>query len=207
MPDPLFLSLWFPNFERTDMLPLALGVMRYFPFSAQKPGITYLAVHPVSWSEPTVLEQRFNPGVRPEEAVLLASDLLHEDHAYVFEAFWDLWMPASKIAGQDVSSADGDEWTMRPSQVRFLVHGVEFDDGFFQEAGHVEVDFGLDTSFLYEGIALTPQLEENVRANVQKLVEFVSQVEKHSTATGRLLWSESGENLAQKLIARLQKIQ
>ena len=30
------------------------------------------------------------PGVSAEEAVLIASDLLHEDYAYMFEAFWDL---------------------------------------------------------------------------------------------------------------------
>jgi hypothetical protein len=198
MPDPLYLSLWFPSFDVADMLPLALSVMRHFPFSAQQAGITYMAVHPVSWSEPTVLEQRFRPGVSPEEAILLAADLLHEDHAYVFEAFWDLWVPG----------LDGEqEWTMQPSQVKFLVHGTEFDDGFFQEAGHVEVDFGLDTPFLYEGVALTAPVEEKVRANVQKLVGFVPQAEKSSGATARLLWSESGENLAQKLIARLQKVQ
>jgi len=46
-----------------------------------------------------------------------------------------------------------------------------------------------------------------VRANVQKLVEFTSAVEKNSGASGRLLWSESEENLAQKLINRLQKVQ
>jgi hypothetical protein len=197
MPDPLYLSLWFPSFDVSDMLPHALSVMRHFPFSAQQPGITYLAIHPVSWSEPTVLEQRFRPGISPEEAILLACDLLHEDHAYAFEAFWDLW----------VRSADGEQWAMQPSPVRFLVHGVEFDDGFFQQAGHVEVDFGLDAPFLYEGVALTAPVEEKVRANVQKLVEFVTQVEKSSGATARLLWSESGENLAQKLIARLQKVQ
>ncbi len=196
MSDSLYLSLWFPSFDVADMLPHALGVMRYFPFSKQQPGITYLAVHPVSWKEPTVLEQRFRPGVSPEEAILLASDLLHEDYAYTFEAFWDLW----KL------NADG-PWTLQPSQVKFLVHGLQFDDEFFQEAGHVEVDFGPDTAFLHEGVALSPQVEEHVRANVQKLVEFVNQVEKNSAATARLLWSESGENFAQKLIARLQKVQ
>lgn len=114
-----------------------------------------------------------------------------------FEAYWDLWVP----------SADGEQWTMQPSQVKFSAHGTEFDDGFFQEAGHVEVDFGLDTPFLYEGVALTAPVEEKVRANVQKLVEFVTQVEKGSGTTARLLWSESEENLAQKLIARLQRVQ
>jgi hypothetical protein len=46
-----------------------------------------------------------------------------------------------------------------------------------------------------------------VRANVQKLVEFTGAAEKNSGASARLLWSESEENLAQKLIARLQKVQ
>ena len=74
------------------MLPRALAVMRQFPFSALQPGITYLALHPVSWNEPTILEQRFRPGHSAEEAVLIASDFLHEDYAYMFEAFWDLWI-------------------------------------------------------------------------------------------------------------------
>jgi hypothetical protein len=46
-----------------------------------------------------------------------------------------------------------------------------------------------------------------VRENVGKLVEFTMKAEKNTRASGRLLWSESEENLAQKLIARLQKVQ
>ena len=79
MPDPLYLSLWFSTVEVDDMLPHALAVMRQVPFSVARPGITYLALHPVSWNEPTILERRFRPGVSAEEAVLIASDLLHED--------------------------------------------------------------------------------------------------------------------------------
>src|ERR1700722_20510315 len=92
MPDPLYLSLWFPTFETDDMLPHALAVMRQFPFSSQLPGINHIAIHPVSWEEAPVLEQRYVPGIPPEQAVLIASDLLHEDYAYAFEAHWDLWM-------------------------------------------------------------------------------------------------------------------
>jgi hypothetical protein len=113
MPDPLYLSLWFPSFEADDMLPHALNVMRQFPFSVARPGITYLALHPVSWNEPTILERRFTPGVSAEEAILIASDLLHEDYAYLFEAFWDLWVVT-----------ENGEWTLQPSPVKFLVHGL-----------------------------------------------------------------------------------
>jgi hypothetical protein len=196
MPDPLYLSLWFSTFEADDMLPRALVVMRQFPFSEVKPGITYLALHPVSWNEPTILEQRLRPGIPPEEAVLIASDLLHEDYAYFFEAFWDLW-----TVGKD------DEWTLQPSQVKFLVHGTEFEDGVYQQEGHIQVDLGLDSPFLHEDVPLTIEAAARVRANVQKLVDFTSKVEKNSGANARLLWSESDQNFAQKLIARLQRVQ
>jgi hypothetical protein len=197
MADPLYLNLWFPSFADDDMLPRALAIMKQFPFSAQQPGITYLALHPVSWNEPTVLEQRFRPGIEPEEAVQIAGDLLHEDYAYTFEASWDLWTLAEPAK----------EWTVQPSLVRFIVHGLEFDDGAFEQDGHIQVDFGLDTPFLHEELQLTTPAEAKVRANVQKLVEFTTRVEQNSGARARLLWSESEENLAQKLISRLQKVQ
>jgi hypothetical protein len=38
-------------------------------------------------------------------------------------------------------------------------------------------------------------------------VSFTAAVEKNCGISGRLLWSESEENLAQKLIARLQGVQ
>jgi hypothetical protein len=178
------------------MLPHALAVMRQFLFSVQQPGITYLALHPVSWDEPTILERRFRPGISAEEAVLIASDLLHEDYAYLFEAFWDLWIVA----------ANG-EWIQQPSQVKFLVHGTEFDDRVCEREGHIQVDLGLDSFFLQDEVPLTIEAAARVRANVQKLMEFTGKIEKNSGASARLLWSESDENFAQKLIARLQRMQ
>src|ERR1051326_6503017 len=197
MADSLYLSLWFPNFELEDMLPRALVVLRQFPFSAEQPGVTYVALHPVSWEEPTILVQRFNPGVPPEQAVLFAADLLHEDYAYRFEAAWDLW----------TFSEETKQWSLRPSPVEFLVHGEGFDEETFRQDGHIQVDFGFDTPFLQEEMELGPEDIDRVRLNIQKLVEFTAKAEKSSGANTRLLWSESEENLAQKLIARLQKVQ
>ena len=196
MPDPLYFSIWFSSFEADDMFPHALAVIRQMSLSVQQPRITYLAVHPVSWNEPTILERRFSPGIPVEEAVLIASDLPHEDYAYMFEAFWDLWVVA-----------DNGEWTLQPSPVKFLVYGTEFDDGVYEQEGNIEVDLGLDSSFLQEGVPLTVEAGARLRANVQKLVEFTGRVEKNSGASARLLWSESDQNFAQKLIARLQRIQ
>ena len=197
MADPLYLSLWFPRLEFEDLFKHTIAVMRQFPFSQQQPGITYVSLHPVSWNEATILEQRFRPPVPPEEAANVVAEQLHEDYAYVFEGAWDLWMP----------SESGKEWTLQPATVKFIARGPDFDESSYEQEGHVEIDFGSDTPFLQEQAELTADAEEKIRVNVQKLVEFSANIEKNSGASARLLWSESEENLAQKLIARLQKVQ
>lgn len=197
MADPLYLSLWFPDFTGPAMLPYVLSVLRQFPFSAARPGIIYAAVQPVSWNEASVLERRFSPGVGPEEAVTVAADLIHDDYAYVFDAYWDLWTP------DEVSR----QWRLLPSPVKFIVQGEDFGDGAQQQTGHMQIDFGLDSPFLQETIELTEEAQDKVRENVARLVEFTMKAEKNTRASARLLWSESEENLAQKLIARLQRVQ
>ena len=81
MADSLYLSLWFPNFDLPEILPRTVSVLRQLPFSPARPGVTYAAVHPVSWAEPTILERRFNPGLPPEEAVGAIADVVHDDLA------------------------------------------------------------------------------------------------------------------------------
>jgi hypothetical protein len=197
MADPLYLSLWFPDFTGPAMLPHTLAVLQQFPFSEQRPGITYAAVQPVSWNEASVLERRFVPGIAPEEAIIVTADLIHDDYAYTFDAFWDLWTPDEK----------GETWLLVPSLVKFIVQGEEFDDGAHHETGHIEVDFGLDSLFIQENIELTDETQAKIRDNVAKLVEFTKKAEMNTRATSRRLWSESEESLPQKLIARLQKVQ
>ena len=80
--------------------------------------------------------------------MLIASDLLHEDYAYLFEAFGILWVVA-----------ENGEWTLQPSPVKFLVHGTEFDEGVYQQEGHIQVDLGLDSPFLQEDVPLTSEAE------------------------------------------------
>jgi hypothetical protein len=197
MGDSLYLSLWFPSFDEAEILTRTVSVLRQLPFSTARDGVTYAAIQPVSWSEPTILERRFRPGVPPEEAAAVVAELLHDDYAYVFESYWDLWTPPE----------GAEKWVLEPSLVRLVAHGMEFEERAAEEAGHIQIDFGLDTSFLHEEVEFTSEAERNVRSNVQKLVEFTAKVEKNSGATGRLLWSESEENLAQKLITRLQRVQ
>src|SRR5262249_1395701 len=121
----------------------------------------------------------------------------HEDYAYVFEANWDLWTPREGLS----------EWELQPSDVKFIARGDEFEEGEAKTQGDIQVDFGLDSPFLHEELQLSGELETRVRANVQALVDFIRRVEKNAGTSARLLWSESGENLAQKLVSRLQRVQ
>lgn len=196
MADSLYLSLWFPGFDTEEVIPRAVSVIRQFPFSAASPGVTYVSVQPLDWSQPSVLERRFVPPAGPEEAAEALAELVHEDFALTFECYWDLWIPD-----------EAGEWTLKPSKVLIIAHGKQFDEGIYTEDGHVMIDFGLDFPFLYEEVELDDLSEQRVKANVAKLVEFTQAVEKNCTLTGRVLWSESDENLAQKLIARLQRVQ
>ncbi len=179
------------------MLPHMLAVLQQFPFSDRRPGISYVAVQPVSWNEASVLERRFSPGIPPQEAMVIAADLIHDDYAYVFEVFWDLWI-------RDESAPD---WHLAPTLARIIAQGEEFEDGTFNETGHIQIDLGLDSLFVPDDVGLSEENQAKVRDNVKKLIEFTGRVQLNTRATSRRLWSESEATLAQKLIAGLQRVQ
>jgi hypothetical protein len=87
--------------------------------------------------------------------------------------------------------------------VRVTGYGPLFDEGSYEQDGHIRIDFGSDAAFLDEEIDLDSVVARHVEENVRQLVELTTAVEKDSGATARLLWSELGESLAQRLAARL----
>ena len=194
MADSLYLSLWFPSFTEREMMPRLGTVLRQFPFSQIKPGIGHLAIYPVSWNETPVFSQTFDFRADPERVLALAGEFLHDDYAYEIEALWELWV---------ADPENPERWQIKPEQVRFVAHGLKFDEGSFQQFGHIQIDFGLDTPFLQEDMEFGP-VEQLIKQNIQRLVGFTTAIEKNCGISGRVLWSESEENLAQKLIARLQ---
>ena len=199
MADQLYLNLWFPSFAESEMMPRLLSVVKEFPFSASLPGIGNAAVHPISWSEPVIFEEKFDFRTDPEIAIERFGEYVHSDYAYVLEAAWDLWTP--------IQEGDLDQdWKLSPQPVRLIAHGTTFDEATYQDQGHIQVDFGLDTPFLHDEAEYTAEIAGRVKANIHKLVTFTQAVEKNCGVSGRVLWSESDENLAQKLIAKLQKV-
>jgi hypothetical protein len=94
-------------------------------------------------------------------------------------------------------------WVREPRLVRVTGFGPLFDEGAYEQDGHIRVDFGSDAPFLEEDADLDAVGAKHVEENVRQLVELTNAIEKGSGATARLLWSELGESLAQRLAARL----
>ncbi len=208
MSDELFLSLWYPNFSTPSLGPALLGVMRQFTLTGvaagDSPRVRAAAVYPISWNEAPVYQRIYEPDEReaaPELAVPAALETLHEDFAYEFEMDWELWAPGTEPGlGLDPI------WTRQPHRVRVVGYGPEFDERAYEQNGQIRVDLGLDTPFLQEEVELDNEAAAHIRENVKMLVEFTNAVQKNCGISSRLLWSESGESLAQKLVARLQQV-
>jgi hypothetical protein len=129
-------------------------------------------------------------------AVEEALDTLHEDYAYEFQIGWNLWELETR------ENLDP-RWVRGARLVRVTGFGPLFDEGAYEQDGHVRIDFGNDTPFLEEEAELNSVGAHHMEENVRQLVELTAGVEKASGATARLLWSELGESLAQRLAARL----
>jgi hypothetical protein len=194
---------------------------------------TYQRIY-VDTADPAVPAQPTDPTADAadaaiETAVAEATEQLHDDMAYEFEMRWQLWAAEDPLpfAGHNPSvtpgsnagsDSDFDEsvlidpdtpWKLRPHTVRLLGFGPDFDVAGYEQNGHILVDFGLDTPWVMETLedeALDEEAQLHIQQNIEKLLAFTLLVEKNCGISSRLLWTESGEPLAEKLIARLQRV-
>ena len=208
MADQHFLSLWYPNFRAAALGPALLGVLRQFALIGAVPGhaplIAAASVYPIQWSETPVYTRIYDiedeaEAADPVRAVPAALEILHDDFAYEFEFDWELWQ---------VEAEGGFDPTCRksPARVRVVGFGPEFDEGAYDTNGQLRIGFGLDAPFLQEEVALSRDATAKVQENIALLVALVRSIERNCGISSRLLWSESGESLAEKLIARLQQV-
>jgi hypothetical protein len=229
MADQLYLSLWFPNF-RLETLPAALvSVMRQFALISGDKRVAAASVYPIGFNEAPSYQRIYVNDNRSEDtsgsiietAVAEATEQLHDDMAYEFEMQWKLWSPEvdpnrvpdpnldPDIDQDDNYAALDTLWKLQPATVRILGLGPQFDDASFEQNGHIRIDFGLDTPWLAETLEdeeLDEDATKHIQQNVEKLLAFTLSVEKNCGISSRLLWTESGEPLAQKLIDRLQRL-
>ena len=215
MADQLYLSLWFPNF-RFDTLPNALvSVLRQFALISGEKRVTAATVYPISFNESPTYQRIYVNDDRAqstedsiiENAVAEATEQLHDDMAYEFEMKWKLWTPEPGSAPASVAALDT-LWRPQSSTVKIIGFGPQFDQATYEQNGHIRVDFGLDTPWVMDedDEALDEETQKHIKQNVEMLLAFTLSVEKNCGISSRLLWTESGEPLAEKLIARLQRL-
>jgi hypothetical protein len=201
MADTLYLSLWYPNLLLESLGDKLVQVLGAFAAHGGEARVYSSTVWPVDWSEAPVFQRiygRGERGVEPRQAVEDALELLHDDYAYEFQIGWSLWELEAEGAGLETG-----RWVREPRLVRVTGYGPLFDEGAYEQDGHIRIDFGPDAPFLEEDVELNVVGARPVEENVRQLVELTAAVEKQSGATARLLWSELGESLAQRLAARL----
>ena len=210
MADQLYLSLWYSNFRMEALAPAIMGVLRQFAVigavDGETPVVRAASAYPIDWSESPVYTRIYDPedeldtdASAPVHAVPEAMRQLHDDFAYEFEIDWQLRQ-------LEVETGLDPVWKQAPSRVRVVGFGPQFDEAAYETNGQIRIGFGLDTPFLQEGLELDAVASASVRENVAQLVALVHAIEKNCGIATRLLWSESGESLAEKLIARLQQV-
>jgi hypothetical protein len=209
MADTLYLSLWYPNLRLAELPGKLTAVLSAFAAYGGEARVYSATVWPINWNEPPVFQQVYGRrigagsegtgklGAEPGFAVEEALEMLHDDFAYEFQIGWSLWELETD------ASLDA-RWAREPRLVRVVGFGPLFDEGAYEADGHIRVDFGSDAPFLEEDLELDSVAARHVEENVRQLVELTAAVEKASGATARLLWSELGESLAQRLAARLR---
>jgi hypothetical protein len=203
MSDTISLSLWYPNFRFATLGEKLEIILRQFGEHGGEHGVFSATAWPVNWREAAAFQEVYGLGenaCKIEVAVEAAMELLHNDYAYEFQIGWTLWEP-------EENAGPHPDWVRTPRLVRVIGYGPEFDEGAYEQEGHIRIDFGTDTPFLQEEIAMTPQTLRSIEENIRQLVALTNAIEKESEASARLLWSELGESLASRLVARLNKLQ
>jgi len=207
MADQLFLSYWLQNYSGSTMLRNYEKLLRLFPFSRLAHQASTFKIMAVDANEPVVAEIPYSPPVPVDDVLAVAKDFSNDDSCYRLETWWDLWQ-------------FHEEWKLAPSRVALCCFGPEFNQspsgvGHTHESQRapviafpnptedaalgcaLEIEFGIDANFLPQ-----PDLPDSPRmmeANIKSLLKLVHDLDDALPVQTRRLWSESGENFAEKL--------
>jgi len=181
MADELYLSLWLPDFRAGQMVRHYEKMVRQFPFSQLRPGISLLRAYVLEFAEPPVMEVSFSESPSLEEVFRMARRFDQADCALEIEGWWDLWQYEQ-------------EWRLWPAHVGLFCFGPAFDSG---EKDHLRIDLGIDSLYLPEpGVPLSGR---KAQSNLKGLIRLVHELDRVLRPAERRLWLESGEDFAGRL--------
>ena len=156
-------------------------VLRVFPFSNLTQTASTLRIHAVSLREPPVLERGFENPIDLDAVLAAAREFTASDCLAQLETKWDLWQFQT-------------EWSLTPTRVVLSCLGEMFED---REEEHLRVEFGPDAIFLPD--PELPGAGKMAESNLRSLLRFVHDSDQALTFESRRLWTESGENFAERL--------
>ena len=186
--DQLYLSYKLRGFSDMNMLRHWERLLRVFPFSRLSTGASTFRVQAVSFREPPLYERSLPDPFDLNIVLQDAKEFTGSDCAAQLESKWDIWQYLDK------------DWKLAPARVVFTCFASKFEDA--EEDEHLRVDFGADSLFLPD-----PDLPNALfmsQSNIRSLLHFVHEADQAVMAESRRLWTESGENFAERLQATLE---
>jgi len=156
------------------------SALRCFPFSRLQPRALF-RVRAVDLGEPPLLERDFSGSIDIDALLEAAKWRRNRDCAFELETAWDLWQFE-------------DDWKLEPARVVIACFAPLFPSEYGEQ---IRIEFGLDSQFLPQpGI---PSSLAPTRHNIQSLLHLVKDLDEALAVEKRNLWSESGENFAERL--------
>ena len=220
MSNQSYLSFWYADQPQELLLERFGAFLATVPFSEKMPGFTQLVIHAVSSSEIPILEQDLRQVALDAAGILeIAQEHANSDCAYDVSCYWDL----------AVFDAASGKWKVEPQPLEISCYGQDYDDEFWRENGHVQVNLGFEHLFtghagllgfqrgsrasaqspeearFLEAMAWPENLEryhDETRKNIRRLLDWIRQIEKKVPVDRIRLWSEGEENFE----ARIEEI-
>jgi len=183
MADRLFLSYRLLGYNENNMARHFEKMLRTFPLSKLSDAPRTLRVYAVSYVEPALYEESFDADVSLDTIMPVIKEYQAMDCAAIFESEWDLWQ-------------HNPEWQVAPAKVELQCFGPTFES---DTDDHLRIDFGPDSYFIPD-----PAVPDSVfmaQSNIRSLLTLVERLDAELHVERRLLWTESGENFADRLAA------
>ncbi|MDX2270088.1 MAG: hypothetical protein NW208_18440 [Bryobacter sp.] len=182
MADRLYLSLWLNGFSPLTMHKHFAQCLTKFPFSSQSPGV-YLRVGAVDSSEPALQEQVFDLSQGFDPLIETMGRWQSTDASFEVEGFWDLW--------QELPEG----WRLSPARVNLFFYGPNFPSEWGEQ---IRIELGVEALFL-PTFAMAGRELGLMQSNIRSLLRLRRDLEQTLSLSKINLWSESGENFADRL--------
>jgi hypothetical protein len=185
VPDPLYLSLWLRDFSAKNALERFEQLLRLFPFSRLRPGLSALRIYALEFVEPPALEQALLAEATVDDAIELCREFENPDCAYLIDGYWEQW-----------KFRDG--WKLGPMRISLTCFAPEFEN----EAGdHLRIELGSEEDYLPRGG--DPESVRAARSNLTSVLRLAQEIREKLPVERERIWTESEENFAELVEAAL----